>query len=157
MVTKDEERAALKKIVTIIAELGVDSYIGAAIDRTVLDIAEDNITNDWLISTTSKIESAQKDAEDFKTAYWADHNALEATKAETVRLQDIISKDKERIGELQATINEIQNQKKSSEDEISELNRQLHHLEGIITELKAKLYDLLFTDSNLQTNNLGKE
>ena len=150
MVTKDEERAALEKIVTIIGGLGVDSYIGAAIDKTVLDIAEDNITNDWLITTTSKIESARKEAEDFKASYWSEHNELENNS----KLEEMLDKNKEKIGELQETIYKMQNQKLESDNEKIDLNNQIRSLEKVITELKAKLYDLLFTDN---TKNLGKE
>lgn len=58
MTTKQQEREALAKIQKIIAGLGEDSYIGTALDGC-LEIAEQNIENDWACSMKQKVDSAE--------------------------------------------------------------------------------------------------
>lgn len=58
MATKQQEREALDKIAEIIKGLGQDSYIAAAFDGC-LDMAEDNIGNDFMCSMKSRAEHAQ--------------------------------------------------------------------------------------------------
>lgn len=60
MATKQQEREALDKIAEIIKGLGQDSYIAAAFDGC-LDMAEDNIGNDFMCSMKARAEEAQKE------------------------------------------------------------------------------------------------
>lgn len=60
MATKQQEREALDKIAEIIKGLGQDSYIAAAFDGC-LDMAEDNIGNDFMCSMKERAEGAQKE------------------------------------------------------------------------------------------------
>ena len=60
MATKEQERKALEQIRKILAGLGNDSYVAAAIDQMVLNMAEENINNDWLFSPSDRINSLEK-------------------------------------------------------------------------------------------------
>lgn len=64
--TKDEERKVLEQIRRLIDGIGgTDSYIGAALEGC-LEIAEENIRNDWLCSMKQKFEAAEKNVEYYK-------------------------------------------------------------------------------------------
>lgn len=60
MVTKEQERKALDKIRKIVAELGSDSYVAAALEGC-FEIAEQNIDNDWACSLKEQVESRDKE------------------------------------------------------------------------------------------------
>lgn len=60
MATKQQEREALDKIAEIIKGLGQDSYIAAAFDGC-LDMAEDNIGNNFMCSMKARAEDAQQE------------------------------------------------------------------------------------------------
>lgn len=102
MTTKEQERKALERIRKIVAELGEDSYVATAFEGC-FEIAEENIENDFACSMKQRVESAEKEAEEFKRAaeYYsanADKVAaelgtiraeLEATKAKMLSLDDL--------------------------------------------------------------------
>lgn len=54
--TKDQEREALEKIKAILDTLGPDSYIGTALEGC-LEIAAENIENDWACSMKQRVEA----------------------------------------------------------------------------------------------------
>lgn len=58
MTTKAQERKALEQIKKIIEGLGEDSYIGMALEGC-LEIAQQNIDNDWGCSMKQRAESAE--------------------------------------------------------------------------------------------------
>ncbi len=62
MVTKEQERKALEQITNIIAALGSDSYIGTALEGC-LEIAADNIENDFACSMKDRYETELNRAE----------------------------------------------------------------------------------------------
>ena len=65
-VSKVQERQALEQIREIIKEAGgIDSYIGMAFEGC-LEIAEDNIANDFGCSMKQRAEKAQADADSFQ-------------------------------------------------------------------------------------------
>lgn len=141
--TKDDERKALEQIKEIISGLGSDSYIGAAIDNTVLELAEDNISNDFLISTTSRIESAAREADTLRkelgeaktkletseTAYNIELNRLNESEVKNDNLRKEVAK-----WESLAT----ENNNKSNLQA-----REIESLKAEILTLKAKLYDYM--------------
>lgn len=57
--TKDQEREALEKIKAILDTLGPDSYVGTAFEGC-LEIAEDNIGNDFACSMKQRVEKLEK-------------------------------------------------------------------------------------------------
>lgn len=56
--TKEQEKATLDKIAKLIASAGPDSYISVAFEGCV-QLAKDNIANDWGCSMKSRAESAE--------------------------------------------------------------------------------------------------
>lgn len=56
LTTKDQEREALEKIKAIVEGLGQDSYIGTALEGC-LEIAEENIENDFACSMKQRVEA----------------------------------------------------------------------------------------------------
>lgn len=65
MSTKEQERKALAQIRDIVKSLGADSYVGTALEGC-LEIAEENITNDFLCSMQQRFEKAEKQREQAK-------------------------------------------------------------------------------------------
>lgn len=57
--TKDQERQAIEEIRKIVDNLGENSYVGAAMEG-VLELAEDNIENDFVQSMKESVETAEK-------------------------------------------------------------------------------------------------
>lgn len=63
--TKDQERQAIEEIRKIVENLGENSYVGAAMDG-VLELAEDNIKNDFTQSMKERIKEAEEELEEAK-------------------------------------------------------------------------------------------
>lgn len=63
--TKDQERQAVNKIRKIVEGLGTDSYVAAAM-AGVLELAEQNIEQDFACSLLDRAERAEKDAEELR-------------------------------------------------------------------------------------------
>ncbi|MGQ9556320.1 MAG: hypothetical protein ACUVTU_00005 [Desulfurispora sp.] len=60
--TKEQERKTLEKIKQMVTELGENSYLAAAFTGA-FELAEQNIENDWGITTQEYIDRAIKDDE----------------------------------------------------------------------------------------------
>lgn len=65
IVTKDQERKAIEEIRKIVDNLGENSYVGAAMEG-VLELAEDNIENDFVQSMKESVETAEKRAHELE-------------------------------------------------------------------------------------------
>ncbi len=63
--TKDQERKAIEEIRKIVENLGENSYVGAAMEG-VLELAEDNIENDFVQSMKESVETAEKRAHELE-------------------------------------------------------------------------------------------
>lgn len=63
--TKDQERKAIEEIRKIVDNLGENSYVGAAMEG-VLELAEDNIENDFVQSMKENVETAEKRAHELE-------------------------------------------------------------------------------------------
>lgn len=105
--TKDQEREALAKIREIVEALGQDSYIGTALEGC-LEIAEENIENDFACSMKQRVEASvvensrlkEKIAElegklaesekDYEAAHEAALLMAEEKNAEIARLQAMV-------------------------------------------------------------------
>lgn len=61
--TKDQERKALEEIRKIVDNLGENSYVGAAMDG-VLELAENNIENDFTESMKDRIKEVEKETKE---------------------------------------------------------------------------------------------
>lgn len=84
--TKENEVNTLQKIRRMVADLGEDSYVGAAFDGC-FDQAEENIRNDWCLSWKGKCESLQKDM----TRLTAEADALRKENASLQRQMEKLS------------------------------------------------------------------
>lgn len=107
MTTKGQEREALEKIRAIVEALGQDSYIGTALEGC-LEIAEENIENDFACSMKQRVEASvvensrlkEKIAElesklaesekDYEVAHEAALLMAEEKNAEIARLQSMV-------------------------------------------------------------------
>lgn len=63
--TQDQERKAIEEIRKIVDNLGENSYVGAAMEG-VLELAEDNIENDFVQSMKESVETAEKRAHELE-------------------------------------------------------------------------------------------
>lgn len=119
LTSKDQEREALEKIKAIVEGLGQDSYIGTALEGC-LEIAEENIENDFACSMKQRVEAVVientrlketvKDLEDklaesekdYEAAHEAAHLVANEKDAEIARLQAMVisSDDLEDIRQL---------------------------------------------------------
>lgn len=142
MMTKDQEREVLKKIKELIDSTGSDSYIEAAFDGCI-ELAEENITNDFL-SSYKEIADRAHTAE--LTAKAVQQDQAEIIKRLEQEIKDLeqmndnqrqlIANYESRLKEAHQNAAELVKKDAAKFDEIQELNNQ-------ITTLKAKLYDLI--------------
>lgn len=86
MTTKEQERKALEQIKKIVESLGEDSYIATAFEGC-FEIAEENIENDFACSMKQRVESAEKQAAEFKRAaeYYAAEDEKKRQEVETLK------------------------------------------------------------------------
>lgn len=144
--TKDQERAALKKIESILESLGENSYIATAFTGC-LEIAAENIENGFACSMQDQRDSARRDAEqigaklcELRQRFEAQQGALKAAESNL----DIKTREaatwRAKYEETRDKWTEQYNQQRAKEDETS---AKLEALELENIKLKAKLYDLL--------------
>jgi len=92
--TKEQERMALEQIKTILAGLGTDSYIATALEGC-LEIAEENITNDFACSMKQNLESAEKDLQEKTLKLSEAEKNIEALEAIIRNLQERLEIEEE--------------------------------------------------------------
>lgn len=149
--TKDEERKALAKIRDIIASVGGEnSYIGAAIDYSVLNLANSNIDNDFMVTPTEQIEEVRNEAAAAKQ---------DAANVRTMmeRLQDEMRSKDDQIANLATACKEWEKQTEEQDARIAELREDINKeylakvdamkrataAEKEIQKLKAMLFDYM--------------
>lgn len=141
--TKEQERAALKKIEKIINDLGgMNSYIGMAFDGCLM-IAADNIENDFGNSMKQRAEQAEQ--ENIQTKI--EVSELKQTVTELERKTKETEADKTSWKNRAITYTEELSRLRDSEaeayKEIEKKDQTIKEQEQEITILKAKLYDLM--------------
>ncbi len=129
--TKEQERKTLEKIKQMVAELGENSYLAAAF-AGAFELAEQNIENDWGITTQEYIDRAIKADENENRA----KKELAAVKAE---LEGVRSAHQGTTKALEETSERAQ----KYAYEIDDLKEKLKAAKLEITILKAKLYDYM--------------
>lgn len=93
--TKDQERKALEKIKKIIEELGgADSYIGTALEGC-LEIAQDNIENDFACSMKQRAEDAQTKVDTLRRSQEETARSLRDAEEKIAQLQQQLEKELE--------------------------------------------------------------
>lgn len=142
MLTKDQEREVLKKIKALIDSTGSDSYIEAAFAGCV-EIAADNIDNDFMTSLKDRAEEANKReaAKSLELQEQKDINKKLQSKIEDLtRMLNVEEETKENYMNNAHALNEQLYQEKRN---VEGLERQIEGLEDEIIKLKAKIYDLM--------------
>ncbi len=131
--TKDQERKAVEKIRKIIDELGVDSYVGTALEGC-LDDAESNIDNDFGDSMKRRWEYAEEQ--------------LKKARKEIAVLKDKLDNSEKDYEAAHAAAHEIAEQKDA---EIAALRQQVltpDDITDIAQLLSTKVLDLGMEVSN---------
>ena len=152
MTTKDQERKAIAQIQKILAGLN-DSYVCKALEGC-LEIAEENIENDFWDSYKDRYEREKAKKEDLvlkvekmrqDSNYWKTmYNKLADKKAE---MSAEINKNLNEIEYLKATIKAMEQERMEEErkkdTENLEAKIKVQELENEVIKLKARLFDLL--------------
>lgn len=151
--TKDQEREALEKIKAILDTLGPDSYVGTAFEGC-LEIAEENIENDFACSMKQRVEAVAventrlkekvKELEDKLAESEKDYEAAHAA-------AHLVADEKDaEIQRLKAQVQELSEKLASAEEALEDANEEAGNAEARsgeaqaeIIRLKAKLYDYM--------------
>ena len=151
--TKDQEREALEKIKAILDTLGLDSYVGTAFEGC-LEIAEENIENDFAFSMKQRVEAAvvensrlkervkeledklAESEKDYEAAHAAAHLVADEKDAEIQRLKTQVQELSEKLASAEEALEDANEEAGSAEARSGEA-----HAENV--RLKAKLYDYL--------------
>lgn len=142
MATKQQEREALNKITAIIKELGEDSYIAAAFDGC-LDVAEQNISNDFMCSMKEQAEDAQKEVANLLAENRKQADSLQALSEAVAQKQKNIDGRDEQITNLNSIIKMQADRIKELEEGVESSASRVMALENENVHLKARLYDIL--------------
>ena len=142
MATKQQEREALNKITAIIKELGEDSYIAAAFDGC-LDVAEQNISNDFMCSMKERAEGAQKEVANLLAENRKQADSLQALSEAVAQKQKNIDGRDEQITNLNSIIKMQADRIKELEEGVESSASRVMALENENIHLKARLYDIL--------------
>lgn len=151
--TKDQEREALKKIKAILDTLGLDSYVGTAFEGC-LEIAEENIENDFAFSMKQRVEAAvvensrlkervkeledklAESEKDYEAAHAAAHLVADEKDAEIQRLKTQVQELSEKLASAEEALEDANEEAGSAEARSGEAQAE-------IVRLKAKLYDYM--------------
>ena len=151
--TKDQEREALAKIKAILDALGLDSYVGTAFEGC-LEIAEENIENDFACSMKQRVEAVvventrlkekvkeledklAESEKDYEAAHAAAHLVADEKDAEIANL-------KAQVSSLTETGRWNAEKCDEARCEAGELRQRAEKAEAEVVRLKAKLYDYM--------------
>ncbi len=146
MTTKDQERKALAQIKKIIAGLGEESYIGRAFEGCI-EMAQNNIENDWWDSMKSTIEMKEDAIRSLKKQL-EDQAVEKGAEVKTLLKQvKVYKEDRDALNERIEKI--IESKKAANEAAIKNWNMfreqedKVEALELEVIKLKARLFDLL--------------
>ena len=147
MTSKAQERKALNEIKEILVQLEPEGYVRTALDGC-LEIAADNIDNDFACSMKQRAEAADRDASKYAVL-------AEQRKAEIEQLNSTnqsLRQDRDTVSEL------LVKERKQNAEEINRLKGiiaecrkdsddkeyQIQDMANQILKLKAQVYDLTF-------------
>lgn len=151
--TKDQEREALEKIKAILDTLGLDSYVGTAFEGC-LEIAEENIENDFAFSMKQRVEAAvvensrlkervkeledklAESEKDYEAAHAAAHLVADEKDAEIQKLKTQVQELSEKLASAEEALEDANEEAGSAEARSGEAQAE-------IVRLKAKLYDYM--------------
>lgn len=151
--TKDQEREALEKIKAILDTLGPVGYVGTAFEGC-LEIAEENIENDFAFSMKQRVEAAvvensrlkervkeledklAESEKDYEAAHAAAHLVADEKDAEIQRLKTQVQELSEKLASAEEALEDANEEAGSAEARSGEAQAE-------IVRLKAKLYDYM--------------
>lgn len=151
--TKDQECEALEKIKAILDTLGLDSYVGTAFEGC-LEIAEENIENDFAFSMKQRVEAAvvensrlkervkeledklAESEKDYEAAHAAAHLVADEKDAEIQGLKTQVQELSEKLASAEEALEDANEEAGSAEARSGEAQAE-------IVRLKAKLYDYM--------------
>lgn len=143
MVTsKEQEREALKKIQQIINSLGADSYIAAAFDGCI-EMAEDNINDDFANSYKGIAEAAQKREREANEVIKNQDKVIKGLEAERDNIKKLYAQEKEEYKRATDDLYQKNTDNAMLSEKIEYLENELEKPKAEIIKLKAKLYDLM--------------
>lgn len=147
--TKEEERKALQKIKKMVAELGENSYLGTAFTGA-FEIAEQNIDNDFALSTQGYIEMAfeadrkmrelKDEADMLKTELL---NKITESENELAKCKAWLDNERKAHEETAKTLEETGDRANEYAEEAAVLRESLRAANLQVAGLKAKLYDYI--------------
>jgi len=152
--TKNEEYDALVQIRGILKDFDPENtYIGKAFEGCV-ELAKENIDNDWMLSFRSRYENRDRDAAKLDEILTKTTNKLRESeearvdlvkelnqKSDTIaRYIDVVQGKDREISRLNGVITQKDSDR---QEQLCRLEAENAQLKQIIIELKAKLYDLM--------------
>lgn len=160
MMTKDQEREVLRKIVELIGSTEDGSYIKTAFQGCVADAVE-NINNDFACSWYDRAQSAERKAAEAQAVAKDAREAYEALKATAAQKDKYIEywkaeaeaaeaelarQEEQTAAELRKSEGRQQEYKAMLDDankDFFEVQAEAEALRQEVIELKAKLYDFM--------------
>lgn len=143
MATKKQEREALEKIMNIIESVGGDdSYIGKAFEGCYL-LAQSNIDNDYKESMKSRVASKHDELLKTEVKLYQKSEELEKAERDLTNLQIDLDDANFQLNSALESKRCLWNSYIESEENLKSTKDELADAKREITELKAKLYDLL--------------
>lgn len=148
--TKDQEREALEKIKAILDTLGLDSYVGTAFEGC-LEIAEENIENDFAFSMKQRVEAAvvensrlkervkeledklAESEKDYEAAHAAAHLVADEKDAEIQRLKTQVQELSEKLASAEEALEDANEEAGSAEARSGEAQAEIVRLKAIET------------------------
>lgn len=142
MSTKEQEMEALQKIKEILSGIDPDGYVATALDGC-LDIAEDNIGNDFLCSMKQRADSATNEADAYRDLSEKYKKECITYKAENEQLELRIAEDRKNYTSILQKLNNEVEEKETMIRNLDSMSQKLQEKEKEICYLKAKLYDFM--------------
>lgn len=142
MSTKEQEMEALQKIKEILSGIDPDGYVATALDGC-LEIAEDNIGNDFLCSMKQRADSATDEADAYRELSEKYKKECITYKAENEQLELRIAEDRKNYTSILQKLNNEVEEKETMIRNLDSMSQKLQETEKEICHLKAKLYDFM--------------
>ena len=142
MSTKEQEMEALQKIKEILSGIDPNGYVATALDGC-LEIAEDNIGNDFLCSMQQRADSATDEADAYRDLSEKYKHECIKYKAENEQLELRIAEDRKNYTSILQKVNNEVEEKETMIRNLDSMSQKLQEIEKEICYLKAKLYDFM--------------
>lgn len=142
MSTKEQEMEALQKTKEILSGIDPNGYVATALDGC-LEIAEDNIGNDFLCSMQQRADSATDEADAYRDLSEKYKHECIKYKAENEQLELRIAEDRKNYTSILQKLNNEVEEKETMIRNLDSMSQKLQEKEKEICYLKAKLYDFM--------------